>query len=99
VAAKRRTWKSTIATAAVLLPVAAVVVYSSFHVSEYECEVCITFEGRDACRTVKGATEADSLRGAVDNTCAQLASGVTDTMRCTRTQPTKAQCRSTRQGG
>ena len=94
-----RRWKSTLATLAVLVPVVAVVVYSSFHVSEFECEVCITFEGRNGCRTVKAATQTEALRGAVDNTCAQLASGVTDSMRCSRTEPSKAQCRPLNAGG
>jgi hypothetical protein len=88
-----RRWKSTLATVAVLAPVMGFVVYSSFFVSEYECEVCIDFEGRNGCRSVKAATEAEAMRGAIDNTCAQLASGVTDTMRCSRTQPSKADCR------
>ena len=88
-----RRWKSTLATVAVLAPVMGFVVYSSFFVSEYECEVCIDFEGRNGCRSVKAATEAEAMRGAIDNTCAQLASGVTDTMRCNRTQPSKADCR------
>jgi hypothetical protein len=93
-----RRWKSTLATVVVLAPVVAVVVYSSFTVSEYECEVCITFEGRDACRVVKAAEEREALRGAIDNACAQLASGVTDSMRCTRTEPRKAGCRRTEGG-
>lgn len=90
---KKRRWKSRIATVAILIPVAAVVVYSSFQVSDYTCEVCITFEGRETCRTVTAKTEEEGRRGAIDNACALLASGVTDTIRCSRTRPTKAECR------
>ena len=50
--ARRHPWRNAIVTAAVLLPVIGFVVYSSFQVSEYECDVCITFNGRQACRTV-----------------------------------------------
>jgi hypothetical protein len=89
---RRHPWRNAVVTLGVLLPVIGYVVYSSFQVSEVECEVCITFEGRDACRTVAGKTEEDSMRGAVTNTCALLSSGVTDTLRCERTQPRKAQC-------
>ncbi len=89
----QRRWRHTVAAVAVLLPVAVVVVYSSFHVSDYECEVCITFDGREECRTVTGKTEQEGLQTGVSNACALLASGVTDTMRCARTQPTKARCR------
>ena len=94
----RRRGRNALVTLAVLLPVMAYVVYSSFQVGDVECEVCITFEGRDACRTVAGKTEEDSRRGAVTNTCAQLASGVTDSLRCERTVPRKASCRRLRDG-
>jgi len=90
---RRHPWRNALVTLGVLLPVIGYVVYSSFQVSEFECEVCITFEGADACRTVAGKTQEDSLRGAVTNTCAQLSSGVTDTLRCERTRPRKADCR------
>ena len=39
-------WRNTIVTLACCCRSSAVVVYSSFHVSDYECEVCMTFEGR-----------------------------------------------------
>lgn len=88
----------TIATVGVLVPVVAVVVYSSFYVNEFECEVCIRFEGREACRTVGGKTEEEARRAAVDNTCAQLSSGVTDSLRCSRTEPSRVRCRAVADG-
>lgn len=69
------------------------VVWSSLHVGGVRCEVCIEFEGRRACRAVDGATDQDALAGARTNTCAQLASGVTQTMACERTVPSKSDCR------
>jgi hypothetical protein len=69
------------------------VIYRSFHVAGYRCDVCITFQGRHACRSVDGPTERDALSGAVTNTCAQLASGVTDSIACEHTTPAKADCR------
>ena len=92
-AAKKHPWRNAIVTLAVLLPIAAVVIYSSFQVSDFECEVCIAFEGHETCRTVTGKTEQEGLRTGIDNACALLASGVTDTLRCTRTMPKKAVCR------
>jgi len=71
----------------------AFVVYRSFYVAGFRCEVCITFRGRQACRSVDGPTDRDALTAAVNNTCAQLSSGVTESMACERTQPTKADCR------
>jgi len=70
------------------------VVYRSFYVAGFRCDVCITFQGRQACRSVDGPTEHEALQGALTNTCAQLASGVTDSMACERTQPSKRDCRA-----
>jgi hypothetical protein len=92
-AGKHRRWLSTLTAMAVLVPVTVVVVYSSFQVSDYECEVCMAFGGQEVCGTVTGKTEEEGLRGAIDNACALLAGGVTDTLRCTRTRPTRASCR------
>ena len=92
-AARKNRWRNTIVTLIVLLPIAAVVIYTSFGLSDFECEVCMDFEGQQTCRTVTGKTELEGLRTGVDNACAILASGVTDTMRCQRTQPQKATCK------
>lgn len=91
--ARRHPWRNALVTLGVLLPVGGYVVWSSFQVSDFECEVCITFGGRDACRTVAGKTEQEAMRGALNNTCALLSSGVTDTLRCERTTPRKLECR------
>jgi hypothetical protein len=90
---RRARRRRTLMTLGVLLPVVIYVVYSSFHAADVACEVCIAFEGRDACRTVASKTAEESTRGAITNTCALLASGVTDTLRCERTKPRKVECR------
>jgi len=91
---KRHPWRNAIVTLGFLLPIGGFVVWSSFQVSDYECEVCMAFEGRDVCRTVTGKTEVEGMRTGIDNACALLASGVTDSLRCQRTTPRKAQCRA-----
>ena len=91
---KNSSWRNSVAAALVLVPVVAIVVYSSFQVSEMECEVCMTFDGREVCRTVSARTKAEALRGAVDNACALLTSGMTNTIRCGQSEPTKTACRS-----
>lgn len=92
-AAKKHPWRNALVSLAVLAPVVGYVIWASFHVSAFECRVCMTFEGRDVCRTVTGATEVEGLRTGIDNACAQLASGVTDSLRCQRTPPRTAGCR------
>ncbi len=86
-------WTSWV-TAVVLLALIGFVVYSSLRVGGVRCEVCIDFEGRQACRAVDANSEAEARTAAVTNTCALLASGVTQVMACERTPPTKVECRS-----
>ncbi len=57
-----------------------------------ECEVCMVYGGREACRTGSGSDEASAVRGATGNACAVLASGVTRGMECTRTAPRSVSC-------
>jgi hypothetical protein len=65
----------------------ALLIYSSLGTGRYRCEVCITFRGVQACRTARGATRELAQRTAIENTCAQLASGITDSTQCTDTPP------------
>lgn len=73
----------------------ALVVYRSLHSAGYRCDVCITFHGRQACRTVEGPSESDARASAVNNACAVLAAGITDTLACERTVPDFARCEPT----
>jgi hypothetical protein len=67
--------------------VLGVIVYSSMNTAAYRVEVCIDYEGRSSCRTAGASTEAEALRTAVTNACAQIASGMTDSINCGNTQP------------
>ncbi|HUI25398.1 MAG TPA: hypothetical protein VL403_04870 [Candidatus Kryptonia bacterium] len=84
--------KSTLAALVLLPPIVGVVIYNSFQVSQFQCTVCMTFEGQSECRTVTGHTEAEGLQSATNNACALLTSGMTNSIRCTRTMPTKSEC-------
>jgi hypothetical protein len=81
---------------AALVGIVTWVVWASFEVGGTRCEVCITFRGRQACRAVDGATEEQAMAAARTNTCAQLANGVTDSMACERTTPTRSVCTAQR---
>ena len=78
---------------AALVGLGAVVVYTSFQAGGVRCEVCIEFGGGRACRAVDAATEREALTAARSNACALLASGVTNTMACERTEPASTACR------
>jgi hypothetical protein len=67
--------------------VLAALVYTSFGNAHFRCEVCVSYEGRQACRKASAATREQALRSATDNACAQVASGVTASMVCGSSQP------------
>ena len=71
------------------LVILGVLIYSSMNLAKYRVEVCMSFNGQTACRTAAGANEETTFRTAVDNACADIASGVTDSLACERTEPTK----------
>ncbi len=90
---KRRRHTSAIAAAVVLVPVIGFIIYSSMNVAQFECTVCVPFDGMEDCRTVEGKTKEEGIRTAVTNACAHMTAGMTNSMRCERTQPSRAECR------
>ncbi|MEQ1946600.1 MAG: hypothetical protein ABL995_05395 [Bryobacteraceae bacterium] len=66
-----------------------VIIYSSMSMAGHRVEVCITFNGHTNCRTASGSTEDYARRTATSNACAEMASGVTESMACERTEPDK----------
>ena len=80
--------KPVIAGIVFLVLVVAALIWNSFSLSERRVEVCMSFEGKTACRVASGATQESALRQATDNACALLTSGVTGTIACGQTKPT-----------
>jgi hypothetical protein len=80
---KNTTWLAIAFVALVL----GVIVFSTFHQERLRCRVCVSFNGGRDCRTASAANREEALRTAVSNACAQLASGVTDSVRCENTKP------------
>ena len=70
----------------------ALLVYAMLSSFAHECEVCITFHGRTACRQAAGSTADEAMRTAQDNACAFVASGMRETVECTSRRPTSATC-------
>jgi len=90
----RKSTKITVSVVGTLLVLATVaaMVYSAMGSFEHLCEVCITYNGRTDCGEAWGATREEALRTATDNACALIAGGMTDTIRCTNTEPVRVTC-------
>jgi hypothetical protein len=72
-----------------VLIVLAVIVYSSFNLAKVRLEVCINFNGRSNCKTASAVSEEFATQTAVANACGEIAFGVTETVACEHTPPTK----------
>jgi hypothetical protein len=56
------------------------------------CEACVSFEGREGCRSAAGPDQISAERAAVMTACALVSSGVTDTIACQGIVPTALTC-------
>jgi len=71
----------------------AIVVYFSMTIAQQECEVCMTFMNQSVCRTAASGTREASIESAVSSACGTLASGMTESIRCSNTTPDRVTCR------
>jgi len=60
--------------------------------SAVQCELCMEFGGRTACRTASAVDRDAAVRGAITSACAVLSSGVTQGLECDRTRPRSLSC-------
>jgi hypothetical protein len=81
--------KPVMAGIAIVAVILGIMVYSMMSLTSNRVEVCIQFKGVTTCKIASGATQEDAIRTATGNACGELAGGVTDTMACLRSEPTK----------
>ena len=81
--------KPVIVGIAIVVVILGIMAYSMMSLSANRVEVCISFKGVTNCKTARGATQEDAIRTATTNACGEIAGGVTDTMACLRSEPTK----------
>ena len=84
--------RSAILGAVFVLGLAALMFYASASLSQHTCEICIAYQGREACRKADGSTLDEARRTATDLACAVLASGMTESLQCQRTEPLSLTC-------
>jgi len=80
---KSSVWLGILFAAAVV----GFLVYSTMNVrrNRIRSEVCVTYNGTQACRTAAAGTREQAQRTATENACAQISSGVTDSNQCNTT--------------
>jgi hypothetical protein len=67
----------------------ALIVYSTMNTAAYRVEVCMDYNGRSSCRTTRGSTRQFAMHTAISNACSEIASGVTESLACEHTEPSK----------
>ena len=50
-------------------------------------EVCMQYQGRQRCKVASGPDQQTAIRTATDNACADIASGMTESIQCTNSRP------------
>ena len=81
-----------VATVVLALAVLALVVSSLVGVTEYTCEVCVTYKGRTECRTGQGRTKRDAIDKAQTAACAVMTNGMDEVVNCGNTPPSSVSC-------
>lgn len=66
-----------------------VMIYSTLNLSQHRVQACMTFQGQTNCRIASGSSVQFATRTAIQNACAGIASGVTDSIACEQSQPAK----------
>ena len=87
--------RSSLMMIAAALAFAALLLYSTLSAQKAECEVCVTFNGRENCATARGADTLEAERSAQTTACGPIASGMSETINCGNVQPTRRRCTTT----
>jgi hypothetical protein len=79
---------------AVIAAVVALLYAATLAGAETECEACMRYEGREACRTATGSSRDAAEQAAIMTACALVSNGVTATIACQGLEPVKLSCRA-----
>ena len=72
--------------------VVGVLIFGSMRSVQAECSLCVEFNGQRQCRTGLGPTEDDARDAAQRAACAVMASGMAETINCSRVASVERQC-------
>jgi hypothetical protein len=82
----------TIVKIALAVGFLATVVYVALGQSRVTCEVCMSYQGRQACEQTSAANSAEALMQATASACSQISGGVTGSIQCNNAQPLSSHC-------
>ena len=62
--------------------------------SQFECEICVEYNGVQSCQEVEGMAKEDTIMTGMSTACAAVTNGRTESIDCSMTQPVKVQCKN-----
>jgi hypothetical protein len=77
---------------AVAIGAVGLLYYATLAGAGTECEACMRFDDREACRSATGADREEAERTAIATACALISNGVTATIQCQGLEPIKLEC-------
>ena len=92
-AQKRSLSKAAIAGILFAILMLGLILYETMSLEQYECEVCMEFEGRQKCLTVQAESEQQAMATAKDNACSYITVGRAEGFRCSQTPPASVRCK------
>lgn len=72
----------------------ALLLYNTLSAQKVECDVCVEFKGGKNCATASHENAEEATRSAQTTACGILASGMNESIACSRTKPASVQCRT-----
>lgn len=72
----------------------ALLLYNTLSAQKAECEVCVEFNGGRNCATASHENTKEATQSAQTTACGILASGMNESIACSRTKPASVQCRT-----
>lgn len=79
--------KTTLLSLVIGIAVLGALVYSTMQLSQFTCEVCMSFKGATNCATASGVSREEAQRTATDTACAPISGGMTESIQCSNTPP------------
>jgi hypothetical protein len=65
----------------------AAIVYTTLGNQGYRVEICMSYQGRSACRIASARVKETAERTARENACAQISGGSFDSLHCENGEP------------
>jgi hypothetical protein len=86
--------KTKIAIIGLVVAAGVFMTFKMFSLAKVECSLCVTYKDQRQCSKALGPDDDAASHEALQNACALLVQGVTDTVACNRAPPENEVCRS-----